>query len=91
MIGWTIGVVGYNGNQVLVKVTHPSIVPTLGGIALELPWDLDEDLAFKPISKNNDVYGWVPHVFDLNSRGGHSIVKLKTISEQSLLPLYYML
>jgi hypothetical protein len=42
-----------------------SIVPALGGIALELPWDLDEDLAFKPLSKNNDVYGCVPHVFDL--------------------------
>ena len=29
--------------------------------------------------------------FTTNPRGGHSIVKLNTTSEQSLLPLYYML
>ena len=46
--------VGCTRNQVLVKVDHPSIGPTLGGLVLEFPRDMGEDLAFKPHPKDNE-------------------------------------
>jgi hypothetical protein len=40
--------VGCNGKYNARNVTHPSIIPTLGGLTLEFPRHPGDSLGFKP-------------------------------------------
>ena len=47
MIGWTIGG-RVHGKPSARKVTYLRVIPTLGSLTLEFPWDPGEGLGYKP-------------------------------------------
>ena len=86
MVGWTIG----GRKSSARRATHPSTIPALGGLTLEIPWNLGQGLGFKPplesgTSRSLEFHETIVEVVkeDIHGNGKHAEITNRSTNTQN--------